>query len=695
MLKRFVARRIEKLQEIMNCSFHYVSTHDNPADMLTRGKSVEELAQDSTWWHGPSWLSHSSEEWPETRIPPVSTDACQEYTVAKVTPVVHAFATNAQPVPDLGLLGIPFDRFSSLPRMIRVTWMCLKFLKLKVWSKLSVATQDSHPTLRKSFDQISTNSLTSSDYQVALKMCVRHVQATTYPEELTAISQGTKSTLVHQLNLQLDDDDLLRACSRYQHADLPESTRCPVLLPKNHPFSKLVVLDAHAGIKHAGATHTLSELRRTYWIPHGRAYAKKVIKACVLCRRFKYKQTFRLPQMPPWPLERVSRSAPFQFIGLDYFGPMKVKVNDSVQKMWACLFTCLSTRAVHLEPVMDCTPSEFLSCLKRFMARRGCPQQIISDNAAQFQLVKILADRAWKHAPEDESLLAYSAQQGIRWKFIIALAPWQGGHYERLVGVVKSVLKTIVGRRLLSWTDLITLLAETEAIVNSRPITYVNTELDSGFRVLRPVDFLLYRPITSPPVAATDFPVRDLGEGGKLLAATWKHREKTLTKLWATWYDEYLLSLRERQNIFHRGGRTRIDRIPNEGEVILLREEGIPRGSWKLARVVKLINSADTRVRAAEIQLGNGVKLRRTVNFLIPLEIGADITTQTDTDQAASEVVDTASQADPSDTHDSQAVATAEQDTSDPEDESFYGFSQDDLLRTANLLQHYDDNESQ
>ena len=151
------------------------------------------------------------------------------------------------------------------------------------------------------------------------------------------------------------------------------------------------------------------------------------------------------------------------------------------------------------------------------------------------------------------------------------------------------------------------------------------------------------------------------------------------------------MSLRERQNIFHKGGRTRIDRIPKEGEVILLREEGIPRGSWKLARVVKLINSADTRVRAAEIQLANGIKLRRTVNFLIPLEIGADINTQANTEQAASEVTDDTSQADPSNTHDSQAVGTAEHDTTEPEDEPFYGFSQDDLLRTANLLQHYNE----
>ena len=160
-------------------------------------------------------------------------------------------------------------------------------------------------------------------------------------------------------------------------------------------------------------------------------YVRKLLNTCLKCKRFKGMKTFKLPPMPPWPVERVKRSAPFQFIGVDYFGPLKVKVHDSEPiKMWTCLFTCLSTRAVHLEPVTDQTAAEFLKALIRFVSRRGCPQQIISDNGSQFQLTKILGDRAWKTTPMDDSLLSYSAQQGIQWKFIVQLAPWQGGHYE-------------------------------------------------------------------------------------------------------------------------------------------------------------------------------------------------------------------------------------------------------------------------
>ena len=73
--------------------------------------------------------------------------------------------------------------------------------------------------------------------------------------------------------------------------------------------------------------------------------------------------------MPPWPRERVLRSEPFQFIGLDYLGPISVKEGSSVVKMWICLFTCLAVRAVHLEMVKGLSAEVFLDCVRRFISR--------------------------------------------------------------------------------------------------------------------------------------------------------------------------------------------------------------------------------------------------------------------------------------------------------------------------------------
>ena len=105
--------------------------------------------------------------------------------------------------------------------------------------------------------------------------------------------------------------------------------------------------------------------------------------------------------MPPWPKERVSKAKPFTYVGLDYLGPIQVKEGNSVVKMWVCLFTCLAVRAIHLELVKGLSAQLFLDCLRRFIARRGKPSLIISDNAPQFRLVKSVLDHQWMNVYRD------------------------------------------------------------------------------------------------------------------------------------------------------------------------------------------------------------------------------------------------------------------------------------------------------
>ena len=90
---------------------------------------------------------------------------------------------------------------------------------------------------------------------------------------------------------------------------------------------------------------------------------------------------------------------------------------------------------------------------------------------------------------EIKEVLSYLSYEGIQWQFTIALAPWQGGFYERLVGMVKKSLRKGMGRRLLYWDKLATLLFEVEAILNTHPLTYICENLDSSF-VLTPAHFL-------------------------------------------------------------------------------------------------------------------------------------------------------------------------------------------------------------
>ena len=130
-----------------------------------------------------------------------------------------------------------------------------------------------------------------------------------------------------------------------------------------------------------------------------------------------------MPLMPPIPTERVSASALFTYVGVDYFGPLFMKVNRQTQKVWVCLYTCLATRAIHLEQMNDMTTHQFLLGFRRFIARHGKPNKIISDNAAQFKLASDTISRLWGQILTEKDSVSYAANENIQWTFTIELAP--------------------------------------------------------------------------------------------------------------------------------------------------------------------------------------------------------------------------------------------------------------------------------
>ena len=166
----------------------------------------------------------------------------------------------------------------------------------------------------------------------------------------------------------------------------------------------------------------------------------------------------------------------FEYTGLDYFGPLYIKNYLNVasggevpatKKVWVCLFTCFAVRAVHIELVEDMSAEEFLLCFRRFIARQGIPKQILSDNAKQFKTARSVLNKIWSDVVRSDEVIEFSATKGIEWKFIVNLAPWMGGLYERLVGVTKRALHKVIGSRCLSEKQLVTVLTEAETVVNS------------------------------------------------------------------------------------------------------------------------------------------------------------------------------------------------------------------------------------
>uniref|UniRef100_A0A914KQM5 Integrase catalytic domain-containing protein n=1 Tax=Meloidogyne incognita TaxID=6306 RepID=A0A914KQM5_MELIC len=330
--------------------------------------------------------------------------------------------------------------------------------------------------------------------------------------------------------------------------------------------------------------------------------------------------------MPIHPMERVRKSRPFSYIGVDYLGPSLCKINGEKVKFWIALFTCFCTRAIHLEITLDISALSFLHILRRFVAQRGAPSKILSDNGNQFIVISkaIGAEITGKWGKEknnEESLLRnFLLKQNIEWKFIPSLSPWQGAIYERIVKLVKDCFKKSLGNSLLDLEELKTFVKEAEMVVNSRPITLVSLEND-GPVALRPIDFLV--PTVEENLALKEPTELDFDEFkiGKLSTAEqiqhkWKLTLKTLNRFWERWNREYMIILRDKSQWTHNNGRSSSNRKPEIGEVVIVHQEGQPRNTWPLGKIIELDGIPP---KCAKIKIGNKT-LVRPINKISPLE---------------------------------------------------------------------------
>ncbi|GFY05637.1 integrase catalytic domain-containing protein [Trichonephila clavipes] len=276
-----------------------------------------------------------------------------------------------------------------------------------------------------------------------------------------------------------------------------------------------------------------------YWIPKGRQLVKTMIRICLVCKKYSAKPADQLSGQLP--RDRITQSPPFQIVGIDFTGAILVKDNQGTRKSYVSLFTCAVTRAVHLELVSDMSTKCFLLALRRFLARRGNCKVIYSDNARTFKA----AERELAHFAnilKDSEFQNFVADKGIHWKFIVERAPWWGGFYERLVKTIKDPLRKILGRALLTFEELSTILSEVEVIVNHRPLTYV--ENDPGEpEPLTPAHFL------ELGYGDSKYPIHFIELIDATTAKESYKKRKTyrtllLKQLWRRWKEQYLLQLK-------------------------------------------------------------------------------------------------------------------------------------------------------
>ena len=349
------------------------------------------------------------------------------------------------------------------------------------------------------------------------------------------------------------------------------------------PVASLLVRHIHFKLGHQNWNTVKGELLRSYWVHHASAFIRKM--KCVTCRRFSTRP-FTTPE-GGLPTFRTTPQRCFQSTGIDHFGPLLLK-GSPPQKCWVLLFSCATTRAIHLEMVDGLDTETTARGIQRFAARRGMPTFFLSDNGPSF----VVLSRALRKSMK------------VTWRLIPQGAPWHGGFYERAVGSVKKAARKTIGNACLSRDEFQTLLCVLEDAVNRRPLA----------EDLTPAHFLYGS--APPPLTQGVFEPPQPADPTKLL----RRRQRMSGHLWTRWKNEYLTALRNWRKPKSPGHRP-----AHVGQIVIVEPDNswVPRHRWRLAKILELHVGADGEVRSAAIKYGNRIT-RRPLTKLVPLELDED-----------------------------------------------------------------------
>ena len=326
-----------------------------------------------------------------------------------------------------------------------------------------------------------------------------------------------------ELNLVANVDGILECRGKIQG-------RYPVYLPVDALFKRKLVQRIHVETLHGGVSLTMAAVREQYWIPILRKLGKSVRSTCWGCKRFRA-LPLTTPAPGPLPTDRTNSGTAFEVIGTDFAGPIMYKQYKKREgKAYLAIFACSLSRAVHLELKSTLETTHFITCLKRFIARRGRPRAVYSDNGGTF----IKTEKWLRQLRADEGLHGLLEGYDITWKFSLSRAPWWGGQFERLIGVVKTAMHKVIGGGALTWTELSDVLLDVETQINRRPLSYVEDDIE--LPTLTPSTFLFQRTRQLPLEETWRIEEPDLRKCAKFL-------RNCKNSLWRRWKREYLTAL--------------------------------------------------------------------------------------------------------------------------------------------------------
>ena len=466
-----------------------------------------------------------------------------------------------------------FERFSSWQSMKKAITLCLRYLKLLQLQRvnrdkdsLNFRKQTIRRSVRATFSKkkpILKQRITVEQIQVAETRIIKILQNEFFEDEIMKLrsidalvnqqdrtSKAEKKSYLkghsrlYRLDPFLDADGVLRVGGRLRHSSVSDNVKFPIILPKASHITTLIIRHYHEQVCHQGRGMTMNEIRSNgYWIVSGVSAVGSFISKCVVCQRLRGPGGSQ--KMANFPKDRLEPAPPFTYCAVDYFGPWYIKERRKEVKRYGVLFTCMSSRAIHLETSVTMETDSFINALRRFICRRGPIRQIRSDRGTNFvgankELKQAVAE--FNHEKITSELLSRNCDW-IDFKFNVPSASHMGGVWERQIRTVRSVLSSLLQSNGSQLDDesLRTLMCETEAIVNSRPLTVKDLSDPDSLQPLSPNHLLTMksRVILPPPGV--------FGSPDKYLRKRWRRIQHLANEFWSRWRKEFLLSLQERQ----------------------------------------------------------------------------------------------------------------------------------------------------
>lgn len=560
-LKSFFAVRIN---EILSSSklhqWHHVPTGLNPADYVTKWHA-DALSPQCMWFQGPEFLRNSPEMWPKGRF-----DTADDSLVAVLLPDVQRSTV-----------------IQSLLNVEHNDWLTLVE---------AVARK-----LRNNED----GPMTPDELDAAEAQIFAHIQLEAFEDDVRELTdRGELSSHSDLLRLSpfMDQQGVIRLQSRLQNAPIPFTAKNPAILPNKHPLVELLIKHFHSLHDHVGENQIIAALRTRAWVIGTKSAVRRVASNCNECavRRAQV----RVPREADLPEIRVTPGElPFEHTGADVFGPVELTLGRTTVKRWVIIFTCMKTRAVHLEMLYDLSADEVLQALESFSMTRGRPKHIYTDQGTNFIGANNITRKdieALQQVIGDQAALRY----GITWHFNPSHTPHFGGTWERLIGAVKSglgmaqVLKHRPSEKVFQRA-----IKAVEGRLNSRPLTDLSMNPDDD-EPLTPNHFLLgyANNLGSPHITS---PSDEFSKYGY-------RRVRYLQQImWRRWLREYLPQLTLRSKWLKETDNMKI------GDRVLVIDGNKDRDNWKKAVVIDTIPGKDKRVRVVIVRTEDGKQRRVSV----------------------------------------------------------------------------------